>query len=262
MAVNIPILTNTYFAYDKPVPYHLKCGYDLLIRPVVMKDAIVFFTSYNILDIDKNISSEIEVIQMSYLQYLSERVLIDDINKQRFLNICILCLDCNLPWVRLDEKNKWVLSSVVEEEGLPKELWYITAKEFDDIKKIILYQNLPNYDDSYINPELKENMIEMDRLKTQNIEFPSFERRMSIITAHTGILKKDQLNMTIREHSLLFNEVKDEVDYIAMKSIATYAGHPDEVQWIYAKSKGKYEDYITSVDQYSKSMGKNIIKST
>ena len=122
-------------------------------------------------------------------------------------------------------------------------------------KKIILYQNLPNFDDEYINPELKANMEEYDRLKGKNIVQPTLERRMAIISAHTGISKAEQNAMTLRAHSSLFAEVVGEVEFSANKAIALYAGKGDNVQWIFQKAKGKYDEYITSVEKFNKSMG-------
>ena len=85
---------------------------------------------------------------------------------------------------------------------------------------------------------------------------------MAIITSHCGINKKEQLKMTIRSHSLLFQEVSREVEYICTKPIAIYGGKSETINWIFEKRKGKFDDYITSKESYNKSMGGdgNIIK--
>lgn len=258
MAIDINYLRNVYFAFDEPVPYKLKCGETLNIKPVKLIDSMIFMSSYGILDIDKNNSSDVEIIQMSYLKYLATRVLTDKTAQQQIINICLLCLGFEIPFIRFDEKGRAILSNVVSNSnGEVKELFHITAKEFDDIKRIILYQNLPNYDDEYIDPDLKRNMEEMDNLKAKGMTIPSIERKMAIVTAHTGIPKEMQKQMTYREHTILFEEVCGEVDYSALKPISCYAGKSDDVQWIYKKSKSKYDDYITSVEKYNKSMGGN-----
>lgn len=258
MAIDINYLRNVYFAFDEPVPYKLKCGATLNIKPVKLLDSMLFMSSYGILDIDKNNSNDVEIIQMSYLKYLATQVLTDKIAQQQMINICLLCLGFEIPFIRFDEKGKAILSNVSSNsKGEIKELFYITAKEFDDIKRIILYQNLPNYDDEYIDPELKKNMEEMDMLKTKGMTIPKLERKMAIITAHTGIPKEVQKQMTYREHTILFEEVCGEVDYTALKGISCYAGKSDNIQWIYRKSKDKYDDYITSVEKYNNSMGGN-----
>ena len=70
---------------------------------------------------------------------------------------------------------------------------------------------LANFNDDYINPDLKKSMNEQDELKFKNIEIPSLERKIAIISSHTGILPKEQFDMTLRSHSLLFKEVASEV---------------------------------------------------
>ena len=219
---------------------------------------MIFTSSYGILDIDKNLSTEVEVIQMSYLQFLMDRVIpFVEHSKQQLVNICLLCLGFEFPYIDLNEKGKPILIDFAQDteskDIYPRHI--ITAKEFDEIKKIILYQNLPNFDDEYINPELKANMEEYDRLKGKNIVQPTLERRMAIISAHTGISKAEQNAMTLRAHSSLFAEVVGEVEFSANKPMALYAGKGDNVQWIFQKAKGKYDEYITSVEKFNKSMG-------
>lgn len=256
MAIDIDFYREVYFSFDKPVFYNLKCGYNLEIKPVTLYDSLLFITSYGVLDIDKNSTDDVEIISMSYLKFLAQRVLpFSESSKQQFVNICLLCLGFEYPYIYFDEKNKPILCNLNKEDN--KKIFEITSKEFDDIKKIILYQNLPNFDDSYINPELKERMDEVDALRNKGLETPSLERRIAIITSHCGISKKDQLEMTFRSHSILFQEVSAEVEYMCSKPIAIYGGKSDDVQWIFKKKKDKFSGYITSVEDYNKSMGGN-----
>lgn len=265
MALDMHFLSEVYFTFDKSVPYSLKCGKTLYINPVKLEDSMVFMTSYGILDIDKNLSADVEVIQMSYLKYLKERVLTADITKQQFVNICLLCLDLKYPYLDYDDKGKVALINVGHDEktNAPYIDMVITANEFDEIRRIVLYQNLPNFDDEYINPELKANMEEYDVLRAKNITPPTLERRMAIISSHTGLSKEEQLKMSLRYHSLLFGEVVGEVEYNVTKPMAMYAGKADDVQWIFKKTKGKFDDYIMSKEAYNKSAGGNgVIQST
>lgn len=257
MSIDINYYKDTYFTFDEPVPYKLKCGEILYISPIYLINYMLFITSYGILTIDKNSTDDVEIISMSYLKFLVDRVFpYSKESIQQFVNICILCMGLKAPEVKLTDNKKIVL---YDKENINL---FITQKEFDDIKKIILYQNLLNFDDSYINPELRKNMEELDQLRNKNLEPPSLERRIAIITSHCGINKKEQLGMTIRSHSLLFQEVNKEVEYLCSKPIAVYAGKPDAVSWIFEKKKGKFDDYITSKETYNRSMGGdgNIIK--
>lgn len=258
MSIDIDFYKETYFTFDEPVPYKLKCGETLYLSPVFLNNYMLFITSYGILDIDKNSTNDAEIISMPYLKFLVKRVFpYYKESIQQFVNICVLCMGLKTPEIKLTDKNKFVLYDA--EEGMNID---ITQKEFEDIKKIILYQNLLNYDDTYINPELKENMDELDRLRNKDLVPPSLERRIAIITSHCGLNKKEQLKMTIRSHSLLFQEVSKEVEYMCSKPIAIYGGKSNDINWIFEKKKGKFDDYITSKESYNRSMGGdgNIIK--
>lgn len=254
MGLNLEYITANYFAFDLPVPYQLKCGVTINIKPVLLTDSLIFNTSCGILQIDKNQSSDVEVIQMSYLHFLIAKVCKDKATTQQLVNICLLCLGMKSPFFIENEKGKLLLCDL-DIDGNPA--YTITAKEFDEIRKIILYQNLPNYDDEYINPDLKRNMEEIDRLKNQQFSLPNLERRIAIISSHSGITKEEQLRMTLRSHTMLFEEVRGEVEFMALKAIASFSGKGEEIQWIYRKQKGKFDDYITTKEQYNQSMGGN-----
>lgn len=245
---DIDIYTKTYFAFDEPVHYQIE-NKTLLISPILLKDSEVFLSSVNILTVDKNSLSSPEIIQMSYLQFLFEYLCLKESNLHRIVNILYLCLDMKNPIARKNDFGKYELYD--KEKDIA-----ISAKKFDEIKKIILYQNFPHYDDEYINPELKKNMEEMDRAKSKGYVQPSLERKMAIITAHCGISKKEQMSMTMRAHNLLFEEIVGEVEFTTIRPIALYTGQADKFEhWIYKKKKDKFDGYIMDVDTYTNKMG-------
>lgn len=256
MELNFEALGELYFAYDEPVPYQLKTGATLLIRPVLLKDSIIFLQSCDLLDIDKNSSSDVEVIQMSYLRYLNERILqhqdeqVAKSSKQKLVNICILCLGMELPYLARNERGKLVL------RDLKHEAITVTEKEFEDIRRIIMHQNFPDYDDEYIDPDLKKAMNEVKALKAAKLAPVSTERRMNIVMAHCGYSKEAIKAMTYRAFNNLYAEVVGEVDFSATWPIALYAGKTKDVgHWIYRERKDKYSEYIKPLDEYTQSMG-------
>lgn len=257
MKINIDFYKRAYFYFDKPVDYPIK---DKLIKiyPIMVEDSEVFLSSMNILMVDKNSSPSVEIIQMSYLEFIYKVLFQDQTNIDRFMNILKYCLHINSPYIGFDENNKPYL--VDKENDI-----LIGPKDFENIKRLILYQNLIRYDDEYINPELKAMMNEIDELKNKGIDSPTIERRIAIITAHCGLSKQEQLKMTYRSHSLLFEEVYGEVEYITLRPIALFGGNGDKIDnWIYKKKKGKFDGYVTDADKYSASMGGqyNAIQST
>ena len=252
MAIDIEVLEKGYFYFDKPVPYKLSDTTHVDITPVSVYNSEVFLSSCDILQIDKNALNSVEIIQMRYLDFLLKVMLPTDksgLLLDKLSNIFRLCLGMKTWKLKVKEKQK--LSIVA-----PDDSFEITGKQFDDIKRIILYQNVPHYDDSYIDPDLKKMMDEVDRLKSQGISAPNLERRMAIITAHCGVNKQTLMQYTMRSLQLLFEECAGEVEFTTLRPIMLYAGKAKELEhWIYKKKKDRLDGYITSVESYNKSMG-------
>lgn len=252
MAIDIEVLEKGYFYFDKPVPYKLSDTTHVDIMPISVYNSEVFLSSCDILQIDKNALNSVEIIQMSYLDFLLKVMLPTDksgLLLDKLSNIFRLCLGMKTWKLKVREKQK--LSIVA-----PDDSFEITGKQFDDIKRIILYQNVPHYDDTYIDPDLKKMMGEVDRLKSQGISTPNLERRMAIITAHCGVDKQILMQYTMRSLQLLFEECAGEVEFTTLRPIMLYAGKAKELEhWIYKKKKDRLDGYVTSVESYNKSMG-------
>ena len=245
MSVDIELLKLAYFALDEPVPYKLKTGQEILIKPIMVKDSMLFMASVDVLKIDKNSSGSVEAIQASYLKFLQKMIFpSNDIMVQKFLNILDLCLELKGIYLCNDEMERTFIQT---ESGI-----VISAKEFDDIAKIILYQNLPDYDDKYINPDIKKSMQEVDRLKNKDYESPDFERQMGIIESHTGILKEQLLKKTWRSFQILFREVCGEIEFYTTRPAAIAVGAGDKVDhYIFKKRKDKFDGYFVDMNKFS-----------
>lgn len=245
MSVDIELLKLAYFALDEPVPYKLKTGQEILIKPIMVKDSMLFMASVDVLKIDKNSLGSVEAIQASYLKFLQKMIFpSNDVMVQKFLNILDLCLELKGIYLCNDEMERTFIQT---ESGI-----VISAKEFDDITKIILYQNLPDYDDKYINPDIKKSMQEVDRLKNKDYESPDFERQIGIIESHTGILKEQLLKKTWRSFQILFREVCGEIEFYTTRPAAIAVGAGDKVDhYIFKKRKDKFDGYFVDMDKFS-----------
>lgn len=247
---NINFYERFYFYFDKPVEYTI-AGKIIKIYPISVEDSEIFLSSISVINVDKNSSDSVEIIKMPYLSFIYKVLFRDDNNKMRLLNLVKYCLQSDIVDIGFEDKTKPFLKL---SNGIK-----ITAKDFDEIRKIILYQNLIHYDDEYVDPEMKKMMLEMDAVKNSGLEMPSLERRIAIITAHCGLSKQEQIKMTYRSHSLLFEEVYGEVEFETTRPIALYAGQGDKLDhWIYRKKKDKYTEYMVSMDSYVKSMGADV----
>ena len=237
-----------FIDFDDTIPYQLKDNNIVMVYPIMLQDCYIFLSCLNILTIDKNSIGSVEIIQMSYLKYIVTELFKSEQNIYKLGQLLQMCLKMQKPRV-INENNKIF---IVDDNSNIK----IGEKDFDAIKRIILFQNILDYDDEYINPDLKEAMDDMDKLKNNKFVPISLERKFAIISAHTGITKDEQKKMSYRSHCLLFKEVCGEVEFSTSRAIALYAGQKTE-HWIFKNKKNKFDNYITSVDEYNKSMGGN-----
>lgn len=248
VGIDINEIKALYFELDLPVPYKLSPDQKIEICPISVANSPLFLASLEILKINKNTIPSPQVISMSYLQFLTMVVFPkNEIGLAKLVNIMRLSLGWNDWTIKIGEQAKPYIYN--NENG-----YMISPKQFDDIRKIILYQNLYMYDDTYIAPELEKAIQEEEELRNKNIDIPSLERRIAIITAHTGISKQEQKEMTLRSHQLLFDEVVGETEFVTVRPISLYAGKEID-HWIYRKRRGRFDKYITSVEDYNKSMG-------
>lgn len=250
--LDLDVLNRLFFAFDEPVIYGVENKAAVTISPVPITKSEQFLSSIDVISYDKNSSSSVEIIQMSYLDFLL-RVLLrgEDADKYNMKLSVILqyCLGIDDWYLTVNEKNKAVLTD--RNSGI-----VITHKQFEDIRRIILYQNILHYDDEYVDPELRKAMDDVDRVKGRNVVPPSLERKMAIITAHCGLDKVTQKTYTLRSHQALFEECVGEINYLTVRPISIYAGKEID-HYIYPKKKDKYDGYFTSVEKYNKSMGGN-----
>lgn len=248
--LNLDFLARAFFYWDEPVEYFLDNDTPIHIYPVMFKDSELFLASASVLAFDKDSIPNVEVISMSYLEFVVKYLFQQDESAEyRLLNIFRLCLHMNEVYVRSDEDGKLFLSN---KDATIK----ITAKKFNDIRRIIMYQNIPDYDDAYINPELKADMAETDAVRGMAYKQLTPEDKMSKITTHTGIGKKEQMSWTMRYHAIVFRDVCGESEFNVTYPIALYAGKANKVDhWIFKKKANRFDGYITSRGEFAKSMG-------
>ena len=93
----------------------------------------------------------------------------------------------------------------------------IDSIDYDLLRSIVLYYNIPDYDDEYINPELKAELEEVARLKNPNNVQPSLEKQESCIVS-TGVYTYETIkDITIRKMVLLLRTIDARLHYFAYR---------------------------------------------
>lgn len=249
MAVDIEYLKRKYFYKNKPVPYKLKCGVEIMIYPVMIEDGDIFEENYDILTFNKSEIPIPEIIQMSYLQFLIQVMFREDTNQYKLHNIFSICLkeeDIRIGY----EKNKAIL--IICENDIIKAK--INHKDFDEIKKIILYQNIKDYDDSYVSKDMRNIIEDYYRAINSDIEPLSLEDKMAFLGNESGLTTKEMLKMTYREFNNRFGWAVDRMDYQINKT-AEMSGNvkfDKKLEHLTRRrKKNKYEQFFTDKDAFT-----------
>lgn len=262
-SLDIQMLFSKYIELDKPIPFK---DNRLIILPVLLEESFDFLQSIDVLNIDKDSYGTIEMIQMSYLEYLYTLIGDADISEiglklNTILKLCVqICGNEKEVYIKsgVNERNKpLIIFSTYEDNKKREDDVILTYREFDELRKIILYQNIPNFSDKYIDPDLKRAFNDYWSFKNKNIVMPTLDKQISIVQSTTGMNKNEILCMPYRTFKTLFDTCVDKVDYQINKT-AEMTGRVEFKKpiehWVYKSNKSMYADAFQNVDSYKESM--------
>jgi len=246
--LDLEYLKQQYFTFDKPIPFK-----SFNIYPVMLEQYYDFMYCHDILDIDKNSISDVKVIKMTYLEFLIALLEESELVQYKLSTILEVCLriDLNTVEVKICDNNKLYINGEL-----------INSKDFDELRKIILYQNIATYSDEYIDPDIKNMQERYNRIINKNkeqIEPPTLEDLMVSLIAEIGYTMEYVTGLSYRKFYLLLKKVEDKIDYKILKS-AEMSGNvtfkePIE-HWIYKKKKDKF------ANAFARSTTEDIAKKT
>lgn len=129
----------------------------------------------------------------------------------------------------------------------------ITKRDFDELRKIVCFQNMPDYDDDYIDPELKAELEEAARLRNPNNVQPSLEKQECCIISSTGYTFETIKNITIRKLVMLLRTIDSKLHYFAYRQaeasgMVSFKGELNH--WIYGESKEDKFAHIQKLDDF------------
>lgn len=250
--VDINFLNRKYFCKNYEVPFRLKCNSFIYLYPIKVRDWDIFEECFDILSIDKNKTQDPKIIQMSYLKFLffliERKDLVSEEIKTKLyltLKLCFREKDIRLGY----DKGKPVII-ICEDDKIKAK---ITAKEFNDIKRIIFYQNIENYDDEEISEDIKKIINEYKQVKNGNIIPLTLEDKLIFLGNEIGKDTNELLNMTYREFSKRFSMSVDKMDYVINKT-AELSGNfkvdKPMPHLLYKDKTGKYDKYFVDKDGF------------
>ena len=253
MAVDIKQLELLYFVNNKKVPYKLKCGVEIELKPILVEDWGIFESCIDVIRINKNEINDINILQMSYLEFLGEMTEAE-INQGLLINLAyILKYSIDVDYFSIERDNNGKTRLVVcKEDG--EILYFITPKEFDDIRKIILHQNIPNYDDRYIDPEIRRAIEAYNKTKMKNQVSPTFEKQKVFVISKTG-MTEDKINkMTYRTFAQVYSfNIKEDL-YLSRtmyKTSQKYEIKEEIIHPLFEKEQDIMDEIFVDADSFA-----------
>ena len=272
----------SYFAFDEPIPF---CG--LKLYPVAVRNYNAFLITSSCFTLNKN--DDPEGITQTHLNYLLNKIqdpkegqlwgykfskLLEMIFHLQNGYRCEQCgefmswgdyikklseqKDNPVPNVVCDKCGGRLLPTIrygTEEKTKKKKLIIdghdISSKDFDKLRRLALYQNLPDYrDDSWVHPEIREDQQEKQRLLALKGggATASLERKICCASVKSCYKVSEIFDMPIRKFLILFDAIDSAMTYEAQmlgRMTGMFASKSPIDHWVYKKEKGLYDDAQT-----------------
>lgn len=213
-----------YMIFDHPVPYK-----NFLIKPVKMIDYVRFHESVVCLLLDKNSVPDIEVISMTYLEYLLH---VGKDNPLYFIALDQL-LRIVLSVRSIGENETVRIEELTETEdiqflnsfkGLVIKGEIVDGDDFDVIKAIICEQNQIELIDETISKDVRDEIAkaeEYKRRQNQN-KICSLEDQLVAVVIKTGLSFEYLHEITIRKFSKILERADHAMHYeIYLEGVVT-----------------------------------------
>lgn len=258
-----------FITYDEPVEYE-----GLKVYAIRVKDWLRFISAYDILTIDKTQIPDIEVIQMSYLQFMMRLVITDNTFKDMFITILDLCFH-----VRYDEsfrnkdfdKNE-VLSFSDEETGANAiyingynvyffienktrvsiyiDGYLINATQFNDIIKIIQFQNFYDFDDTVLSDDVRKVIEQYYAIKNKGKQLPTLDTKIISVMSKLSYTKDEIKEMDYRTFNKIFTMMLEDEDYNISHLYKVQGADINVEHWVYKEDKPKYSEVFSNADEF------------
>ena len=236
---------------EDDIKYKLLCGVEITIQHIKVKDWYMVEPCLNLLKIYKNEINDENVIMMSYLDYIKS-ICEEESTNMMFSLLITYAIKESIGnyggWTKSKGKNVYAITN--QNKNV---LFYINNKDFEDIKKIILYQNFYNYDDTYINPEIRKAIEKQRKIEMKGYSSPTLEKQKIFVMGKTGFNKDSLESMTYRMFSQLYKQKVNEDIYFARNILksgysCTIEGHIPHP--LFEKEKDILADILIDTDSF------------
>lgn len=234
-----------YIINGENVEYQLRKGGILYIKPIILKNYFEYTAISSMLLLQKNEIDNGKYISSSFIDFLND---IQD-SDGNYIKYCIikmseLCFGYDK--IAFVEDNGRLCFALCDDNSTIEKI--IRPKEFEEIKKIILYQNNIDYDDREISEDMKKIVNQYYEIKYKDINTPSLEMKKAFVSSKIGKFSKELNELTIREFDLIYKNCIDSENYYADKIIQgsyKYDVKENILHPLFVKKKDIYEEVLS-----------------
>lgn len=244
MRISKDELFGKYITFDKDVPYK-----EFMVKPIKVKDFWELSMPLGMLDFPKNEMGSIELIQMPYMVFwLSVLIEHDETLRlvETFLRAVLniseseaIQITCDLKEIRIGEPIGTTRDGY---EVLSDDYRTIDCDDFEEIKRIILFQSVQDYTDEYVSKDVRQATEDYFRLKSAGKNV-SMEHKVRCLSLAMGVSKETIGEMSFRDFNLYYEALSNYTEY-SINRMAEAQGvkfkKPLE-SWLYDEHKNKYE---------------------
>ncbi len=238
-------MDNLNDVFGRPTEYK-----EIKIYPVKIINILDFYKNIDCLVINKNKVPDIEIIKMSYLYFLY----ILSHHDPEILEMLFRILDMVL------KDQEYQLGFVSEQLILKVNDITINDNEFDNIKNIILKQNLLTVDNT-LDSELQKKYKEAEEFLAKKNKSATLEERIIAYHCVSGMRYEDIEQLTIYQ----FNKGLERMQLIKNFEVYTYpmlkSGSGDKVQdWLsHIETRGMYDHVLMKREEFDSMTSDNSV---
>ena len=231
------------FAFDEPIVYRSPRGAKetVTVHPVRMRQYSFFMNLAPVLLFDKNSVPDVEVISMSYLGYLSKLTREDE-------NVGLILLHLLRMVLMPDEKDPEKLILLMSNDGFQLGGKIFDKQDFDEIRSIIIKQNLLVPPDETVQKEIRDAIAEGERIrrKLSGNKTAGIEDQMVAVSVQTGLTLEYIYDMTVRKFIKMIERIDQSMHYkiylaASMSGFVTFKDKSVIKHWLADIRKGKHD---------------------
>ena len=232
--------------YDYPIQYK-----ELMIHPVKIKDYFYFYSYLACFLLEKNSVPDINIIQMSYLDYMYKISLEEDGKYvSMFIGLMALCLNKEFKDIEPKYNKKKKPTFIIDKK-------VYDSTDFDKIKDIICEQNLVDLPDESIPKEIRDKIQEAKdlkaRLEGKDNKTASLEDLIVAISVSTGMALESVYELTIRKFNKMIQRVDGKLHYeiylsASMSGFVEFKDKSFIKHWLTNLDRDESEDYMLDYD--------------